>query len=132
MQGLQKFGVADGLSDLLEWSEPVIFDCLSETYRTRIADKDRVGQLARQHGRAWRALIAGDMSGFKALRRDLASALETLGVSRACIGEADAHALSELTDIVAARFQRCARLARGYRLALIEIAERLAPAMRAA
>ena len=132
MQALQYFGAADGLSDMLEWSEPVIFDCLSETYRTRVAEKDLIGQLARQHGRAWRALIAGDMSGFKALRRDLDAALEALGVGVACVAEADARALAELNDIVGARFQRRARVARAYRLALIEIARRLAPAMQAA
>jgi hypothetical protein len=132
MQGLQNFGVADGLSDLLEWSEPVIFDCLSEVYRTHVVEKDLIGQLARQHGRAWRALIAGDMSGFKSLRRDLAAALEALGVDPGCIDEADARAFHELNDIVTARFQRRERLVRGYRLALAEIAHRLAPATRAA
>lgn len=132
MRGLQNFGAADGLSDLLEWSEPVIHDRLSEVYRTRVVEKDVIGQLARQHGRAWRALIAGDMSGFKSLRRDLAAALEALGVGLGCIVEADARVFHELNDIVTARFQRCDRLARGYRLALTEIAQRLAPAVRAA
>jgi hypothetical protein len=132
MHGLQNFGAADGLSDMLEWSEPVIFDRLSETYRTRVADKNVIGQLARQHGRVWRALIAGDMSGFKTLRRDLVAALEALGVGPQCIAEADARALAELNDIVAARFQRRTRLARAYRLALVEIVQRLAPALQAA
>lgn len=132
MRVLQNFGAADGLSDLLEWSEPVIFDCLSEVYRTRVTEKDLIGQLARRHGRAWRALIAGDMSGFKSMRRELAAVLVALGVDLRCIVEADARAFHELSDIVTVRFQRRDRLVRGYRLALAEIAQRLAPVTRAA
>lgn len=129
---MQSFGAAEGLSDLLEWSEPVIFDCLSEVYRARVTEKDLIGQLARRHGRAWRALIAGDMSGFKSMRRELAAVLTALDVDLRCIVEADARAFGELSDIVTARFQRRDRLVRGYRLALAEIAQRLVPTMRAA
>lgn len=129
---MQSFDAADGLSELLEWSDPVIFDCLSRTYRAYVAQTDAVGRLARQHGRAWRALIAGDMHRFNAQRRDLAAAVQALGVSPACVAEGDVRTLAELNEIVAARFQRCGRLARGYRLALVELGRRLAPAKRAA
>ena len=129
---MQKFGAADGLSELLEWSEPVIFDCLTETYRTYVTQKDVIGHLGRLHGRAWRALIAGDMRRFRALRRELTAALQPLGVGPTCMAAADARALAELNDIIAARFQRCGRIAQGYRLALVEIANRLTPVLQAA
>ncbi len=132
MKALQNLGVADGLSGLLEWSEPVIFDRLRETYRARVADEALIWNLARQHCRVWRALIVGDTGKFEILRRELVGTLERRGLSVGCVADADARTLTELNEIVGARFQRCARLARAYRLALIELAGRLAPAERAA
>jgi hypothetical protein len=132
MKALQNFGAADGLLGLLEWSEPVIFDRLRETYRARVAEEALIWNLARQHCRVWRALIVGDMGKFEVLRRELVGTLERLGLNIGCVVDADAQTLTELNEIVAARFQRCARLAQGYRLALTELAGRLAPAGRAA
>jgi hypothetical protein len=129
---LQNLSAADGLLGLLEWSEPVIFDRLRETYRARIAEEALIWNLARQHCRVWRALIVGDMAKFEGLRRELVRTLERRGLGIGCVADADARTLTELSEIVAARFQRCARLAKGYRLALIELARRLAPADRAA
>jgi hypothetical protein len=124
---LQEFGAADGLLGMLEWSEPVIFDCLCEAYRARVTEETLVGTLAHQHCRAWRALIAGDMAKFAELRRELAAALERRGLAVSWAADADARTILELSEIVAARFQRCSRLSRGYRLALLELAKRLAP-----
>jgi hypothetical protein len=132
MNALQNSGASDGLSGLLEWSEPVIFDCSSEVYRLRVAERTLIGKLARVHSRAWRALIAGDMSDFVARRRELIAVLGPVGLGARCVAEADARILIELSDIVAARFQRCGRIARGYRLALSELAQRLAPIAKAA
>ena len=129
---MQKFGAAEGLSELLEWSEPVIFDCLAETYAIYVRQKDVIGHLARLHGRAWRALIAGDMRRFRTLRRELAAVLHPLGVGANCMAAADARTIRELNDIIAARFQRSGRIAQGYRLALVEIAYRLTPVLQAA
>jgi hypothetical protein len=117
---------------MLEWSEPVIFDRLRETYRDYVAEEEPVWTLARQHCRIWRALIAGDMGRVEVLRSELGATLKGLGLSLACVAAADAHALEELNEIVDARFQRCSRLAKGYRLALIELAKVLAPVGRAA
>ncbi len=72
------------------------------------------------------------MGKFEALRREFVVALERFGLDVDAVADADARILAELNDIVAARFQRCARPASGYRLALIELAGRLAPAVRAA
>ncbi len=126
------FGAADALADMLDWSEPVIFDRLCEGYGARVAEKAAVLKLARQHRRVWRALIAGDMGKFAAQRRELVVALEWHGLDARSVAEGDVRILAELGDIVEARFQRCARLSRGYRLALLELIARLAPADRAA
>lgn len=129
---MQEFGAVDGLLGIREWSEPVIADLLREAYRARVAEEVLAGKLARRHCRVWRAMIAGDMGKFEVRRRELVAALERLGLDIGSVADADARILAELSEIVAARFRRCARLARAYRLALIELAERLAPAERAA
>jgi hypothetical protein len=132
VKALQDFGAEDGRLGMLEWSEPVIFDRLRETYGDYVAEEEWVWRLARQHCRVWRALIAGDMTKFEDLRLELGAMLQALGLNLACVAAADAGALAELNEIVNARFQRCSRLAKGYRLALIELAKGLAPAGRAA
>jgi hypothetical protein len=132
VKALQDFGAEDGRLGMLEWSEPVIFDRLRETYGDYVAEEEWVWRLARQHCRVWRALIAGDMAKFEDLRLELGAMLQALGLNLACVAAADAGALAELNEIVNARFQRWSRLAKGYRLALIELAKGLAPAGRAA
>jgi hypothetical protein len=128
VKALQDFGAEDGRLGMLEWSEPVIFDRLRETYGAYIAEEEWVWRLARHHCRVWRALIAGDMAKFEDLRLELGAMLQDLGLNLACVAAADARALTELNEIINARFQRCSRLAKGYRLALIELAKGLAPA----
>ncbi len=122
------FDARDGLLGLLEWSEPVIFDRLRVAYRKRLADEGGAWALARLHCRVWRALIAGDLDKFERLRGELVVALERHGLDLDSLAEADAQTMSELLDIVIARFQRSERIARGYHLALIELAGRLTPA----
>jgi hypothetical protein len=88
--------------------------------------------LARLHARTWRALISGDMVKFDALRWDLADALEEFHLDIDDVAEADAQILVELLDIVMTRYQRSMRTAKGYHLALIALAGRLSPPLRAA
>ena len=129
---MRSFDARDGRLGLLEWSEPVIFDRLRDAYRRRVADGEAGWALARLHCRVWRALIAGDMSKFEHLRGELAVAIVQRGLRLDSLAEADAQIISELLEIVIARFQRSERVAKGYHLALIELAGRLAPALRAA
>jgi hypothetical protein len=130
MKALQSTGVAGGLAGALEWSEPVVFDRLREAYGRRLDDEAAGRALARLHCGVWRALIADDMGKCDGLRRELLVTLERLGLGVGCVAEADARALAELNDIVGARFQRCRREARRHRLALVELARRLAPSLR--
>jgi hypothetical protein len=123
---------AEGLSGLLEWSDPIIFDRLREAYSERIADFGTALSLARAHSRVWRALIEGDMPKFEARRAQLTEALAQHGLSLDSLAEADSRTMTELVDIVVARFRRSPRLAQGYHLALIQLATRLGPAAIAA
>jgi hypothetical protein len=129
---LRSFDVKDGRLGLLEWSEPVIFDRLREAYRRRVADQQAGWTLARLHCRVWRVLIAGDMDKFERLRAELVAALGRHGLDLDSLAEADAQTMAELVEIVIARFQRSERVAKGYHLALMDLARRLTIADRAA
>ena len=123
--------VAEGLSGLLEWSEPVIFDRLLDAYRRRLPDAIVCRRIARLHARVWRALISSEMREFEALRADLVEALGHQGLSLDCVAEADEQTMTELVEIVVARFHRSQRIATGYHLALIKLAGCLTPAYAA-
>jgi hypothetical protein len=122
---LRSLDSAEGRRGLLEWAEPVIFDRLRDTYQRRLgAGADSI-RLARLHCRVWRALIVGDEANYEGLRTELIAAVARGGLDVACLGRGDAAAMTELLDIVVSRFQRSERAASSYRLALLELAERL-------
>ena len=123
---MSKSDADEALASLLEWSEPVVFDCLRECYRFRI-EEPQAGSLAHRHARQWRALIAGDMARFDELRRDLVAALAVFDLDVGCALEADVCVLAELYEIAMARFDRSPRSAQAYRDALTALAGRLAP-----
>jgi hypothetical protein len=127
IETLRSFDAREGRLGLLEWAEPVIFDRLRHAYRRRLTDYGASWTLARLHGRVWRALIAGDIEKFERLREELVAALDQHGLTLDSLAEADAQTMAELLEIVIARFQRSQRVARGYHLALIELASRLTP-----
>ena len=122
---------AEGLSGLLQWSDPVIFDRLRDAYSQRVAEFPVVLRLARLHSRVWRALIEGDMNKFETQRFLLVDALHKQGLDLDCLAEADARTMQELVEIVVARFHRSQRVSTGYHLALLQLAGRLTPAEHA-
>ncbi len=129
---MRSFDARDGRMGLLEWSEPVIFDRLRDAYRLHVTDAEAGWALARLHCRVWRALIADDTGKFERLRGELVVAIAHRGLRLDSLADADAQIISELLEIVIARFQRSERVAKGYHLALIELAGRLAPIVHAA
>jgi hypothetical protein len=72
------------------------------------------------------------MAKFEASRWDLVETLEECRLDMDDVADADADILVELLDVVMARYQRSMRTAKGYHLALIALAARLAPPLRAA
>jgi len=116
----------EALSGLLEWADPIVFDSLRECYGFRL-EETRAALLAHRQARQWRALIAGDVARFEALRRDVAAALVAFDLDAGCALEADACVLAELYEIAMARFGRSPRSAQAYRAALKALAARLAP-----
>jgi hypothetical protein len=71
------------------------------------------------------------MPKYAALRRDLIRALEDASLDAdALLRQSDGEILVELLEIVMTRYQRAMYTARGYHLALITLASRLAPPLR--
>jgi hypothetical protein len=124
-------GAAAGLSGFLEWSEPVIYDRLVDAYQERLGRGSSPWGLARMHARTWRALMAGDMMKYVALRRDLIAALAECHLDLDDLAKADAQILVELLEVVMGRYQRSMSTAKSYHLALIALAAQLAPQAQA-
>jgi hypothetical protein len=124
--------LSEGASGLKQWSEPVIFDQLIAAYYKLIEDRELARDLTRLHARVWRALIAGDMEDFEELRETLVGALEPSNLTLDHLAEVDGEIMTELLDVVMARYNRSARTARAYHLALMELAGRLPPVRLAA
>ena len=123
--------VAEGLFGLMQWSEPVIFDRLRDAYGRRVGDTTVARQLARLHARVWRALISSETDSFQKLRGELIAALAEQGLDLECLADADSGTMTELLEIVIARFRRSQRVAKGYHLALMALAGRLTMAQAA-
>jgi hypothetical protein len=126
-KALSKSDADEALAGLLEWSEPVVFDCLRERYGLRLGEP-RAGSLAQRHARQWRALLAGETARFDRLHGELVAALAACELDVGCALEADACVLAELYEIAMARFDRSPRRAQAYRDALTVLAAKLASA----
>jgi hypothetical protein len=124
--------LSEGALGLKQWSEPVIFDQLIAAYYKLIEDRELARDLTRLHARVWRALIAGDMEDFEELRETLVGALEPSNLTLDHLAEVDGEIMTELLDVVMSRYNRSARTARAYHLALMELAGRLPPVRLAA
>ena len=117
---------------LQQWSDPIIYDRLIGAYWKLISDRELARNLTRLHARVWRALIAGEMEDFEDLRETLVGALDPCGLTLDHLAEVDGEIMTELLDVVMARYNRSHRTARAYHLALMELAGRLSPVRLAA
>ena len=117
---------------LQQWSDPIIYDRLIGAYWKLISDRELARNLTRLHARVWRALIAGEMEDFEDLRETLVGALDPCGLTLDHLAEVDGEIMTELLDVVMARYNRSHRTARVYHLALMELAGRLSPVRLAA
>src|SRR5208283_5422305 len=118
---------SEGFSGLQQWSKPLIFDRLFAAYCRLLQDEARARGMSRLHARVWRALIAGDMPGFEALREALILALDHADLTLNHLAEVDAEIMLELLEVVVSRYNRSQRTAMAYHLALMELAGRGRP-----
>ena len=124
--------LSEGFSGLQQWSDPIIYDRLIGAYWKLISDRELARNLTRLHARVWRALIAGEMEDFEDLRETLVGALDPCGLTLDHLAEVDGEIMTELLDVVMARYNRSHRTARAYHLALMALAGRLSPVRLAA
>ncbi len=124
--------LSEGFSGLKQWSDPIIYDRLIGAYWKLISDRELARNLTRLHARVWRALIAGEMEDFEDLRDTLVGALDPCGLTLDHLAEVDGEIMTELLDVVMARYNRSHRTARAYHLALMALAGRLSPVRLAA
>ena len=115
----------EGFDGFREWSEPVIRDRLREAYGDRLGDIKLADQISIMHSAVWGALLRGVPNDFERLRNRLVARLAEVGLDLEDLAEADSAILVELLEIVLARYRGSQRAARGYHLALIEMATRL-------
>lgn len=124
--------LSEGFSGLQQWSDPIIYDRLIGAYWKLISDRELARNLTRLHARVWRALIAGEMEDFEDLRETLVGALDPCALTLDHLAEVDGEIMTELLDVVMARYNRSHRTARAYHLALMALAGRLSPVRLAA
>ena len=124
--------LSEGFSGLQQWSDPIIYDRLIGAYWKLISDRELARSLTRLHARVWRALIAGEMEDFEDLRDTLVGALDPCGLTLDHLAEVDGEIMTELLDVVMARYNRSHRTARAYHLALMALAGRSPPVRLAA
>jgi hypothetical protein len=121
----------EGFTGLLEWSGPVIYDRLRLAYQARLSDPLTVARLSRLHANVWRALLSGQTSSFESLRAQLTQQLVQVGLTLDHLAEADSDTMTELLEIVIARFRRSPKVSQGYHLALMQLASFLHPSQAA-
>ena len=119
---------SEGLHGLQQWSEPLIFDRVLSTYRKLLENEGMARRLSRLHARVWRALIGDDIQEFEVLRAVLVETLDSSGLNLDDLAEVDQEIMTELLDVVVARYNRSHRTAMAYHLALMQLARRLGPA----
>lgn len=122
---------ASGYSGMLQWSQPLIFDCMVESYGAQVGDVQTIWQLARLHGQVWRSLILYDFKTFTRQRQALIEAVGRHNLHEDCIRDVDANVLRELLAVVVDRFRSMPQASMSYHLALLEMASHISPSSSA-
>lgn len=107
--------------EILDWSDPVVGDCLLEAYDACFGgNADWTRPMSRQHARVWRLIIGGDKRRAAEARRDLLKLAQTCRMGAEALDAIDRLVLDELVDVMAARFRRSSTDTRLYGRLLIE------------
>lgn len=113
--------------DLANWSQPVIFDVVTEGYVALVgAGHYSFRVLVAMHARAWRLMLLDDRAKLLETRKELADLARLAGLSRQSLERIDNLVLEELLDVVNARFGRSAEVVRAYSRLLLRTATSLA------
>jgi hypothetical protein len=113
--------------ELADWSQPIIVDYLHELYARELGGGHQsLRVLALSHGRLWRFLIQQDDERLPLARKEIVGIARLAGLKTSVVDSIDQAMLSELMDVVVARFMRTPALARGYSQILLGASAQLA------
>ena len=108
--------------DLLEWSQPLIADRVSDFYAACFdGDQDRLRMMKQQHCYVWRNLLLQDCDRIQPGRRQLVLLGKRSGIDSETLDQIDEAVLDELAEIIAVRFHRSAAKVRDYSRSLIRV-----------
>ncbi len=107
--------------DILDWSDPLVGDRLSEAYDICFGgNMELCRPMTRQHSRVWRMIIGGDKRRAADARRDLLRLARACRLSVEALDSIDRLVLDELVDVIAARFQGSPANTRLYNRLMVE------------
>lgn len=107
--------------EILDWSDPVVVDCLFEAYDSCFGgNMDWSRPMSRQHARVWRHIIGGDKRRAAEARRDLLRLALACRMGAEALDAIDRLVLDELVDVMAARCRGSSSDTRSYSRLLIE------------
>jgi hypothetical protein len=111
---------------VLEWSLPVVHDCLKEFYRDALPAANGARTLmTERHFALWTTLIDEDFEHLQADRHLLDLQAGTLRVDEDVWGAADRYVAAEILDICLRRFRRMPSQAQANSAALLNILKHL-------
>ncbi|MCW2315070.1 hypothetical protein M2322_000590 [Rhodoblastus acidophilus] len=92
---------------VLEWSLPIVHDCLREFYVQYVPLRSAgFKQLTQLHFTLWASLVRGDFEAARADEAKLATTAASLGLDVAICGAANRYVAAELLDLSLRRFRR--------------------------
>lgn len=110
-------------ADIVDWSTPLIADCLGLAYRACLGgDSVLVEQFTRQHRRLWTSLVADHPARAIEARKTLSTLAKLCQLNDEALHAIDELVLDELTDVVSHRFQGSPAKTRTYSKILINAA----------
>ena len=120
---LRSENIASERADIVDWSAPLIADCLGVAYRACLGQNEQlVGHFTQQHRRLWLSVVGNDAVKAAEARTILFSLAKLCSLAGEAIEAIDELVLDELSDVVSRRFQNSPAKTRSYNRVLIDAA----------
>ncbi len=122
------FGQSQLRESILEWSLPVVNDCLREFYAQHVAARSAAFNLLSQlHFKLWTSLVTGDFDAARTDAMSLDQKAAGLKLGFDVCGAANRYVAAEVLDLSLRRFRRMPDEAMRNHQELLAILLRLAP-----
>lgn len=121
--------IAAERADIVDWSTPLIADCLETGYRACLGPNDQlVAHFTQQHRRLWLSIVGNEPAKAAEARHVLFSLAKICSLAGDAIEAIDELVMDELSDVVSRRFQGSPAKTRSYNRVLIDAAATLTQA----